>query len=129
MNRKHQQSIYHANVNLNLMKGSVIQINGLIAINVAVIVKKHHICEKDYMRNLATCSCENGKHLASVIADSMILCDEIKDADAEPKKYDEAKSNNEETKTVRTNFNEKNVACKTQNFYILFAFLLITITL
>ena len=31
--------------------------------------------------------------------------------------------------TEETNFNEKNVACKTQNFYILFAFLLITITL
>ena len=81
------------------------------------------------MWNFATCSGENGKHLAIAIADSMIMCDEIKDADAEPKKYDEAKSNNEETKTVRTNFNEKNVACKTQNFYILFAFLLITITL
>ena len=31
--------------------------------------------------------------------------------------------------TEETNFNEKNVACKTQNFYILLAFLLITIAL
>ena len=30
---------------------------------------------------------------------------------------------------VPTNFNEKNIACKTQNFYILLAFLLINITL
>ena len=48
------------------------------------------------------------------------MCDEIIDADAE------AKSNNEETKT---NFNERKAICKTQNFYILLAFLLITIAL
>ena len=35
----------------------------------------------------------------------------------------------EETKTVTTNFNEKNAICKTKNVYILLAFLLITITL
>ena len=35
----------------------------------------------------------------------------------------------EETKTVPTNFNEKISACKTQNFCILLAFLLITIAL
>ena len=33
----------------------------------------------------------------------------------------------EETKTVTTNFNEKNAICKTKNFYILLACLLITI--
>ena len=33
----------------------------------------------------------------------------------------------EETKTVTTNFNEKNAICKRQNFCILVAFLLITI--
>ena len=37
--------------------------------------------------------------------DSAIICDEIIDAD------DEAKSNNEETKT---NFNKKKVTCKAQ---------------
>ena len=36
------------------------------------------------------------------------MCDDIIDA--------EAKSNNEETKIVATNFNEKNITCKTQNF-------------
>ena len=35
----------------------------------------------------------------------------------------------EERKTILTNFNEKKVACKTQNFDILLAFLLITIVL
>ena len=38
----------------------------------------------------------------------------------------ESKSNDEETKTVPTNFNEKKAICKTKSFYILLAFLLIT---
>ena len=52
---------------------------------------------------------------------SEITCDEIIDA--------KAKSIDEETKTFPTNFNEKNLTYKTQNFYILIAFLLITIAL
>ena len=47
--------------------------------------------------------------------DSEITCDEIIES------YDK------ERKTVPTNFIENKVACKTQNFYILLAFLLITI--
>ena len=47
------------------------------------------------------------------------MCGEIIDA--------EAKSYNEETKTVPISFNEKEVTSKTQNFYILFIFLLIII--
>ena len=38
-------------------------------------------------------------------------------------------SNGEERKTVPTNFNEKDVICKTQNLYILLTLLLITIVL
>ena len=64
-----------------------------------------------------TCSCENGKYLASIMDDSAITCDEIIGS------YDE------ETKAILINFNEKKTTCKTQNFYILIAFLLITITL
>ena len=45
--------------------------------------------------------------------DSVITCDEIL----------------EETKTIPTNFNEKNITCKIQIFYFLLAFLLITIAL
>ena len=85
-------------------------------INVDVSVK-NIICES-YFWNPAACSCKNGKYLASIIDDSVITCDEIIDA--------EAKSYDEETKTVRTNYS---IACKTQNFYILLAFLLITIAL
>ena len=49
--------------------------------------------------------------------DSVIICDEIID------------SYNEETNVVSTNINKKNVTCKTKNFYISLAFLLITIAL
>ena len=38
----------------------------------------------------------------------------------------QAKSYKEETKTVTKNFNETNAICKMENFYHLFAFLLIT---
>ena len=77
--------------------------------------KKHHICEKDYIWNPATCSCKNGNYLASVIDHSVVTSDEIIDA--------------EEKKAVTTSFNEKKSACKTRNVYILVAFLLITIAL
>ena len=50
----------------------------------------------------------------------VIMCGETIDA--------EAKSYNEETKTVPISFNEKEVTSKTQNFHILFIFLLIIIT-
>ena len=53
--------------------------------------------------------------------DSVIICDEV--IDAEAKSNDEAKSYDE------TNFNEDKTTCKTQNFYILLAFLLVTIAL
>ena len=89
------------------MEQSVIQINGGITINVKC---KKHVCGKDYVCNPSACVCENGKYLLSIMNDSVIMCDEIIDVG-------------------ETNFNEKNVTCKTQNFYILLAFLLITITL
>ena len=38
-------------------------------------------------------------------------------------------SYDEETKSILTNFNERKATCKAQNFYILLAFLLITIAL
>ena len=62
--------------------------------------------------------------------DSAIMCDEI--IDAEAKSNDEAKSNNKANSNngkTKTHFNEKKAICKTQNFYILLAFLSITIAL
>ena len=85
--------------------------------------KKRHVCEKGYGWNPVTCICENGKHLASIMDDLAIICDKFIDAGVDAKSNDEAKSNNE------TNFNEKKATCKTQNFYILLAFLFITIAL
>ena len=52
-----------------------------------------------------------------VLLDSVVICDDNIDA--------EAKSNDEESNTISTNSNEKNLTCKTQNFYILPTFLLI----
>ena len=70
--------------------------------------------KKYYIWNPGTCSCENGRYLASIMDDWVMTCDKIFE---------------EETKTVTANFNEKNAICKTKNVYILLAFLLITITL
>ena len=56
--------------------------------------------------------CENGKYLAGIMDDSMIICDEV------VKSCDE-----------KINFNKKKVTWKTQSFYILLAFLLVTIAL
>ena len=99
------------------MEKNVIHISGGITINVAVNVKKHHICEKDYVWNPAICNCENGQFLASIMDDSVIKCDKV------------IESYEEEINTIPTNFNEKNVTRKTKSFYVLLAFLLITIAL
>ena len=56
--------------------------------------------------------------------DSTIICDEVINADSKQSLTDDY-----ETSTIPTNFNEKKATCKTQNFYILLAFLLITIAL
>ena len=66
--------------------------------------KKHHVCEKDYVWNPATCNYENGKYLASIMDNSVIMCDEITESYKEDA---EAKSNDER------NFNEKKATCKT----------------
>ena len=59
------------------MKENVIQINDRITKNADALVKKSHICEKSYIWNPATCSCENRKYLASIMDDSVITCDEV----------------------------------------------------
>ena len=45
----------------------------------------------------ATCDCENGKYLGSILDDSMIICDKFTNSD------------DEEIKTIPINFNEKNI--------------------
>ena len=56
------------------MVESVTQIKSGITMNVW---KKIRVCKKYYILNPAFCSCENGKYLASIIDDSVIMHDEI----------------------------------------------------
>ena len=76
--------------------------------------------QKYYIWNSSTCSCENGKYLASITANSVIMCDDI--IDAEVKLNNKAKSNGKETKTASANFIEKikPVKCKMSKFYLHF---------
>ena len=59
MNQKHQQRIYHVNVNVDLIEENAIQTNGGITINVDVSVKNDMCVEKYYIWNSATCSCKH----------------------------------------------------------------------
>ena len=68
------------NVNVDLMEENVIQINGGMMINVNVSVEISCAREKDYVWNSATCSCENGKYLASIMDNSAIICDEVRES-------------------------------------------------
>ena len=61
-------------------------------VNISV---KCHACGKKFIWNPSTCSCKNGKYLASIMDDSAIMCDEIIES------YDK------ETKAIPTNFNKK----------------------
>ena len=64
-------------------------------------LKEHHVCKRDYIWSPATCNCENGKYLASIIDDSVITSDEI---------IEETKTIGTKTvptKTVPSNFNQK----------------------
>ena len=40
-------------------------------------VWKNIFVKNDYFWNSATCNCENGKYLASIMDDSVITCDEV----------------------------------------------------
>ena len=80
---------------------------------------KKYICEKDDFQNPATCNCENGKYLASIVDDSAIICGVIESYAKLSLKDD----------YEQINFKEKEAIWKTKNVYILLVFLLITIIL
>ena len=40
-------------------------------------LKEPHVCEKYYIRNPPTCSCQNDKYVGNIIDDSVITCDKI----------------------------------------------------
>ena len=72
--------------------------------------KRRHVCEKDYIWNPATWSCENGKYLANIMDDSPITSDEVID------------SCNKETKTISKNLVKRKQQVKRKNsvFYLHF---------
>ena len=90
------------------MEENATQINGGMTINVKVSVRNVMF----YVLNTDIHSCKNGKHLASIMDDSAIICDEVIESyneDAEAKSLDE-------TKAIPTNLNEKKATSKTQKF-------------
>ena len=102
-------NMYHAGVNVILVVANVTQIKRETTINISVSVKiwKNITCAKNYIWNPATCSCENGKYVASTIDDSVVMCNEII----------------EETKAIPKAFPASSSSTK---FYIVLTFLLIT---
>ena len=90
------------------MEENATQINGGMTINVKVSVRNVMF----YVLNTDIHSCKNGKHLASIMDDSAIICDEVIESyneDAEAKSLDE-------TKAIPNDCNEKKATCKTQKF-------------
>ena len=57
--------------------------------------KKQNIFEKKYAWNRSTCICENGKYLAGIMDDAVIISDKV------------IESNDEEIKTIPISFNEE----------------------
>ena len=49
--------------------------------------KNHNACEKDFIWNPTTCSCENVEYLTSTIDNSVTTCDEIKTLEIVYKKW------------------------------------------
>ena len=108
---QYDQSIYHANVNVNLMIEDVIQIRSGITMCLDASAKN---IENYCIWNTATCSCKYGKYLGSIIDDSVITCDEIIDTETKP--YDG------QTKTVIKKNNEKEQPVKHKIFTFCLSF-------
>ena len=74
--------MHHVNLNVNLMVENVLQTKYEIMANVGASVKNIIYIKKDSIWNPATCSCEDGKYLASIINDLVITYHEIIDVEA-----------------------------------------------
>ena len=60
-------------------------------------LEEYHVFEKDYIWKPATCTCEHGKYLTSIIDNSVIACDKIIEATknrSNKKYFNENHSNN-----------------------------------
>ena len=102
------------NVIVNLVVKNVIHINGGITINVDVSVKKFMYVKKIIFGIFVFVKRKNIQQVLWMIQ----LLSVIK-----------LQSHTTKIKTIPTNFNERKATCKTQSFYILLAFLLITVAL
>ena len=90
---------------------NVVQIKSWITIYIVKIKKNKHVCEKGHIWNSCTCTYENGKHLESLIGDSVITFDETKKTTKNvPTKTVPIKTNI--SKTFSTNFSEKRYPVK-----------------
>ena len=69
---------------------------------------KHHVCEKVYIWNHSTFSCENRKYLASIMDNSAIICNEVTELQ------------DKETKFIPKNFIEKKAFSKISIIYLHF---------
>ena len=99
------------------MEENVTRINGRITINVDMSVK-NVVCVKKIIFGILLHVVVKMKNIELVLWMIQWLC---------VMKLQSRKTKKE--KTISTNFNKKNSACKTQSFYILLVFLLITIVL
>ena len=61
MNRKHEQTIYQLNVNVNLMGKKCSSNQGWNYCKCRLECRRQNVWEKDYVWNHATCNCKNGK--------------------------------------------------------------------
>ena len=103
MNRQNSQSIYHTNVNVNLMVGNINQTKSGKTINVGASTKEHHVWQKDYIGKLSSCSCKKGKYVGGIIDGPVITYDEtINVARLDVTWAMRAKSYGKATKTVPT---------------------------
>ena len=88
----------------------------LIHVAVSSKIQNNILCEKDYISNFVTCSCENGKYLASATDNSVITCDVIINvADNASRKVSAnvtCTASINAANTVSVNFNDKNVGYK-----------------
>ena len=50
------------------------------SIDVAAKIQENIMCKKNYICNRSTCTYENGKYLGSIIDESVIMCDKIRNA-------------------------------------------------
>ena len=103
------------------MEQNVSQINRGITRNVTVTVK-NIISVKKIMRKWKI-NCNGNVNVKMENIENSILDDSVSTCDDVIESYDE------KTKTIPTNFNEKNITCETQSFNVLLTVLLITIAL